>query len=334
MVLRRDAFLLLAAAIGFSAAWAADTPDLAKAKSAIEKRSKEIGGLLDDVRVTCSFKDPSFVKAMEFFKEKFKLDVVVDPCVETPERKVLVEVLENIPLGSALQMVCGADLQSMVRGEAVFITTAKAAGKLSGREYAIPDKPTEAQKPVILLLHQCRRAANFDGKPVAEALASLGADAKVAIRIEPADAVEGMTSTVVVKDAALRSLLDLICGTRLAWMVADNSVLVGSREKIEAEAAKVAEQAKKAADEAKKAADKAKKASEEAKKTPGDAKKAGEQTKKDAAKTPAKEGKGATTKPPVKAPQEGAKKAAVKGGGKAGEAKPDAGKKPAKEPQP
>lgn len=218
--------------------YGAEDPALAKAKAEIKAQTQRLEDLLRNGRVTQTFEKKGLPAAISLLKEKFKLDVVVDPVAHVEERTVPVEEEKNISLDSAFKLLCGGDLCHEVRGEALFITTAAAMAKMKGREFVEPEKPSDAQKKMLLALYQVRAGMQLEAKPVKDALAFLEGKGGVKIRIEPANAADDMTVTVSVKEASLRSLLDLVCGSRLAWDMAEDSILVGLPDTVREQRAK------------------------------------------------------------------------------------------------
>ncbi|NOZ23560.1 MAG: hypothetical protein GXP25_20990 [Planctomycetes bacterium] len=269
-------------------------PELKKAKEAIGKRTEQIREQLERTKLTHVFKDRSFRKALELVRSKCSAPIVIDPVVDLDNYTVPVEEVRNISLGAVLRLICGGGLYHGIHGEAIFITTSKAAQSLWRGRFKEPAKPTKAQEKLILTLSRFRTGVDFDKKPVKDAIALLVKKSKANIKLDSADDVKDMTVTVAVKDASLRSLLDLVCGTRMGWMIVDDSVLVGLpgalREK--EKAIKAREEAKRKAEAEKKKAEDAKKKAEEAKKGTGEkAKKKSDAGKKENVKpAPKKDG--------------------------------------------
>ncbi|MEW6359539.1 MAG: hypothetical protein AB1696_24590 [Planctomycetota bacterium] len=257
----------------FAATWLcvsarAEDPKLKEAKDALAKRVEQMGEQLRGVKMTHVFADRSFSKALDLVREKCKVPIVIDPVVDPADYTVPVEDVRDMSLKSALQIICSSGLQQSLRGEAIFITTSEAAHNLWRNHFREPAQPTTAQEKLILTSYQFRTDVKFDKTSVKDAVALLAQKSKAKIKLDSADDVKDMAVTMDIKDASLRSLLDLVCGTRLGWMIVDDSILVGLPAKLRKveEEIKAREEAKRKAEEEKKMAEEAKKEAEEAKK--------------------------------------------------------------------
>ena len=221
------AVVLGIAVLAAAHSWAEEDPKLKEAKEKIKKRAEQIKTLLEEKRVTHTFKGMTFPAAIGFLQKTYALEIVIDPVVDAADHKVLVDDVKNISLKSALRLVCGTGLVAQPRGEAVFISTTKGGRQMRSNANPLPAEPTKIQEKIILAIHQNRTAASFDKKPVKEALGFLEKKSLAKIRVKPSPAIDKMTVSVSVKDASLRSLLDLVCGSRLGWRVEDDLILVG-----------------------------------------------------------------------------------------------------------
>ena len=177
-------------------------------------------------RVDVNFEATPLADVVSFLKTLVEINIVIDPNIKDAEtgKKLVTLSLTDVSLGTALDIIVGKNLTYLVKDDFIVITD---RDKQPSQTEAKP--PTEEEVNLQTALKTREVDVNFEATPLSDVVNFLKKVTETNITLDP-DIVDPEIRqkliTLSLKGVKLSSVLDLLVGDKLMYVIKGNVVVI------------------------------------------------------------------------------------------------------------
>ncbi len=187
---------------------------------------QKLSELLKTTRVDVNFEATPLADVVNFLRALTKLNIVLDPDIEDRSigQRLVTLTLRQTCLDDALGLVAGQDMACHLVDNVVVIR------ERSPRTVAAGPQPADSEARVRNRLQTRRTSVEHKGEPLSEVVAQLAAVADIPIVFDPAildwEEVKERPVILAMKNASLGTILEVLIGKDLVWVVKGEAVVI------------------------------------------------------------------------------------------------------------